>query len=123
MKGLFCAIAGGGDLATGLFLMTAPALVLRLLGIPHPGGELIFLRLVGVFVGCVGLAYLYPWIFSDRNRRIVVAFEITAMFRLAVALFIGIAVTSGALETPWVTVGAYDAILALVQIGWLARHA
>lgn len=119
---LFCAIAGGGDLATGLFLIAAPALVLRLLGIPHPEGELVFLRLVGVFVGCVGLSYLYPWIFKNR-LRIAVAFEITAIFRLAVALFVGITVALGVLEMPWVTVGAYDAIVALVQIGLLARHA
>ena len=121
---LFCAIAGGGDAATGLLLVSAPALALRLLGIPHPGGDLLFLRLVGVFVGCVGLSYLYPWLLRDRlrrARRIVAAFEITAGFRLAVALFLGVALATGSLELPWATVGVYDAIVALAQIGLLVR--
>lgn len=123
MKGLFCAVAGGGDAATGVLLVAAPALVLRLLGI-SPDGDLVFLRLAGVFVGCVGLSYLYPWLLRDRlrrARRVVAAFEMTAMFRLAVALFVGVAVASGALEMPWLAVGAYDAVVALAQIGLLAR--
>lgn len=121
---LFCAIAGGGDAATGLLLVSAPALALRLLGIPQPGGDLLFLRLVGVFVGCVGLSYLYPWLLRDRlrrARRIEAAFEITAGFRLAVALFLGVALAAGSLELPWATVGVYDAIVALAQIGLLVR--
>ena len=121
---LFCAIAGGGDAATGLLLLAAPRLVLRLLGIPHPGGDLVFLRFVGVFVGCVGLSCLYPLFLRDRlrrARRVVAAVEMTAMFRLAVALFLGVTVAAGALELPWLTVGVYDAIVALAQIGLLAR--
>lgn len=127
MKGarLFCAIAGGGDAATGLLLVAAPALVLRLLGIARPVGEsLVFLRFVGVFVGCVGLSYLYPWLLSDRSRRVprvLATVEITAGFRLAVALFLGIAVAVGSLELPWVTVGVYDALVALAQLGLRAR--
>ena len=38
-----------------------------------------------------------------------------------VALFLGIAVAAGALELPWVTVGIYDALVGLAQIGLLAR--
>lgn len=128
MKGqgasLFCAIAGGGDAATGLLLLAAPGLVLRLLGIQHPGGDLVFLRFVGVFVGCVGLAYLYPLLLRNRvlrARRMAAAVEMTAMFRLAVALFLGVTVAAGALEMPWVTVGVYDAIVALAQIALLVR--
>jgi hypothetical protein len=104
--------------------MAAPGLVLRLLGIQHPSGDLVFLRFVGVFVGCVGLVYLYPLLLRNRlvrARRVVAAVEMTAMFRLAVALFLGVTVAAGALELPWVTVGAYDAIVALAQIGLLAR--
>lgn len=121
---VFCVIAGVGDAATGLLLVSAPALVLRLLGIEHPDGDLVFLRFAGVFVACVGLSYLYPWFLRDgfrRAGRVVAAFEITAGFRLAVALFLGVAVAAGALELPWVTVGVYDAVVGLVQIGLLAR--
>lgn len=121
---LFCALAGGGDAAAGLLLVAAPGPVLRLLGIPHPGGDPVFLRFVGVFVGCVGLSYLYPLFLRDRLRRagrMAAAIEMTAMFRLAVALFLGATVAAGALELPWVTVGFYDAAMALAQIGLLVR--
>lgn len=117
---LFCLLAGGGDAVTGLLLVAAPSLVLSLLGLSPPEGSLILLRFVGVFVGCVGLAYLYPWLLkANRDRRIVSALEITAGVRLAVALFIGVAVAEGQLELPWAAVGTYDAVVALAQLGLL----
>ena len=121
---LFCLVAGGGDAVTGLLLVAAPALVLRLLGIARPSGDLAYLRFVGVFVGCVGLAYLLPWLTRDRlrrSRRIVSAVEMTAGVRLAVALFLGVAVAAGALDLPWMTVGVYDAVVAIAQLGLLAQ--
>jgi hypothetical protein len=123
---LLCLVAGGGDAVTGLLLVAAPALVLRLLGIEPPAraaGDLIFLRFAGVFVGCVGLAYLYPWLLgrARREHRLAAAVEITAGFRLAVALFLTAAVAAGTLEAPWLTVGVYDALLAALQLGLLFR--
>ena len=118
---LFCLLAGGGDAATGLLLLAAPRLVLRLLGAADPGEDLVLLRFVGVFVGCVGLAYLYPWLLRDRGHRARAAIEITAGIRLAVALFLGCAILTGQLDLPWATVGAYDALVAMAQIGLLAR--
>jgi hypothetical protein len=118
---LFCLFAGGGDAATGLLLLAAPGLVLRLLGTTVPGDDLILLRFVGVFVGCIGLAYLYPWFLRDRESRVTAVLEITAGVRLAVALFLGIAILTGRLDLPWATVGAYDALVAVAQIGLLAR--
>lgn len=121
---LFCLLAGGGDALTGLLLLAAPRLVLRLLGAAVPGdagGDLVLLRLVGVFVGSVGLACLYPWLLPGGGARLRTALEITAGVRLAVALFLGIAVMTGRLDLPWVTVGAYDALVAVAQIGLLAR--
>lgn len=121
---LFCLVAGGGDAATGLLLVAAPSLVLRLLGIAGTSGDLVYLRFVGVFVGCVGLAYLWPWLSRDggrRSRRIVSAVEMTAGARLAVALFLGVAVAAGALDLPWMTVGVYDALVAMAQLWLLAR--
>jgi hypothetical protein len=120
-QALFCLVAGGGDAVTGLLLVGAPALVLRLLGLPRPA-DLALLRFVGVFVTCVGLAYLYPWLGrAHRQGRLLAALEMTAAVRLAVALFLGIAVAAGTLELPWAQVGGYDAAVALVQIGLLAR--
>lgn len=119
---LFCLFAGGGDAVTGLLLVAAPRLVLRLLGIALPAADLVLLRWIGVFVACVGCAYLYPWLLgAGLRRRLRTAAEITAGVRLAVALFIGIAVASGGLEAPWTTVGVYDALVAAAQIGLLAR--
>lgn len=69
----------------------------------------------------VGFTYLYPWFRrADRERRIVGALEITAGFRLAVALFLGVAVAASQLDLPWAAVGTYDALVALTQIGLLA---
>lgn len=127
MKGrgpaLFCLFAGGGDAATGLLLLAAPRLVLRLLGAAAPGDDLILLRFVGVFVSCVGLACLYPWLLRGRARasRLTAALEMTAGVRLAVALFLSFAIMTSRLDLPWATVGAYDALVATAQIGLLAR--
>jgi multisubunit Na+/H+ antiporter MnhB subunit len=119
-RALFCLLAGGGDAVTGLLLVAAPSLVLHLLGLRSPDGDLILLRFVGVFVGCVGLAYLYPWFLQrNRERRIVSALEITAGVRLAVALFLGVAVATDQLALPWAAVGTYDAVVALIQLGLL----
>jgi hypothetical protein len=116
---LFCLIAGLGDAATGILLIAAPALVLRLLGISGPADD-VFLRFVGVFVGCVGLAYLYPWTLRRRGR-LRAAIEITAGVRLAVAAFLLVAVIRGAMAAPWMTVGGYDALVAAVQLALLSR--
>lgn len=118
---LFCLLAGGGDALTGLLLLAAPRLVLRLLGIAAPGGDLIFLRFVGVFVGSVGCVYLYPWLSQERGSRVATTLEITAGIRLAVALFLGFAVMWSRLDLPWATVGAYDALVAIAQMGLMAQ--
>jgi hypothetical protein len=115
---LFCLVIGGGDAATGLLLVAVPALVLRLLGIPYPMDD-VLLRFVGVFVACVGLAYLYPWLAG--GQRLEPAIEITAGFRLAVALFVTVAVLRGAMDRAWLVVGAYDAVVAAAQLGLLSR--
>jgi hypothetical protein len=116
-------VAGVGDLATGLSLVAAPALVLAALGLPAPD-ETIYLRLVGVFVGSVGAAYLYPLLLSGASRapRIAAALEWTAGVRLAVALFVAVAVAADALAGPWLLIGAYDAALALAQLALLSRR-
>lgn len=127
MKGrgpaLFCLVAGGGDALTGLLLVAAPELVLRLLGIARPEGSLGLLRFVGVFVGCVGLSYLHPWLHGrfSRSQRLAAALEMTAGFRLAAALFLAVAVPLGGMALPWITVGVYDAAVALIQLGLLGR--
>jgi hypothetical protein len=117
--GLFCLFAGLGDAATGILLVAAPALVLRLLGIAPVEND-VLLRFVGVFVGCVGLAYLYPWVLRRRGR-LRTAIEITAGVRLAVAIFLALAVLRGAMDEAWIPVGGYDALVAAAQLALLAR--
>lgn len=123
-RGLFVllAVAGGGDLATGLALVAAPAQVLSLLGLPVPG-ETIWLRFVGVFVGSVGAAYLYPLLLDRARRaaRLCAVLEWTAGARLAVAFFLAMAVAGNALDGGWLGVGGWDAALGLGQLALLAR--
>jgi len=121
---LLCLLAGGGDTATGFLLIAMPALVLRLLGLA-PEADLRYLRFAGVFVGCVGLALLYPWLWRDRrlrDRRLASALEMTAGVRLAVALFLGVAVAAGEMDMPWLKVGVYDALVAWAQLAVLFRE-
>jgi hypothetical protein len=116
---LFCLFAGLGDAATGILLVATPALVLRLLGIGTVTDE-VLLRFVGVFVACVGLTYLYPWVLRRRGR-LRPAMEITAGIRLAVAVFLAITVLRGAMDEAWIPVGGYDALVAAAQLALLAR--
>jgi hypothetical protein len=121
---VFCLLAGGGDAMTGCLLVTAPHIVVSLLSLRIPEGDLALLRFVGVFVACVGLAYLYPWVLPGglhRERRLSTAIEMTAGIRLAVALFLGVAVTAGEMDGPWLTVAGYDAAVAVAQLGLLSR--
>ena len=115
-------LAGGGDLATGLALVSAPDLVLAGLGLPA-GGETVYLRFIGVFVGCVGAAYLYPLLLASERReeRLRAALEWTAGVRLAVALFLAVAVAGGQLGWPWLGIGAYDLTCALIQVAGMTR--
>ena len=120
---LFAIAAGTCDAATGLALLAVPQRVLQLLGVPWPGGDPFALRFVGVFVGCVGLAYLAPFLAAPgprREARLRTAIELTAGFRLAVALFLGVAVTLGQ-PLGWLLVGSTDAALGLAQLELLRR--
>jgi hypothetical protein len=117
---LYCLFAGLGDAATGILLIAAPAMVLRILGISGPLADDPLLRFVGVFVGCVGLAYLYPWVLRARGR-LRAAMEITAGVRLAVAAFLAVTVLRGAMDEAWIPVGGYDALVAAAQLALLAR--
>jgi hypothetical protein len=115
----FCAVAGGGDLLTGILLLVRPAAVLAPLGLAVPAESWVFLRWIGVFVASVGAIYLHPWSLppgSERRSRLRGALEITAFFRLAVAAFVAGAVVASQLASPWLAVGGYDALLALAQL-------
>lgn len=111
--------AGGGDLATGLALVLRPAWIAGLLGVSVAPQALLFLRWIGVFVACVGAAYLYPWLWPEgpsRWGRLRVALEVTAGARVAVAGFVASAVVAAALSEPWLLVAGFDALVAIAQM-------
>lgn len=115
----FCAVAGGGDLLTGLLLLARPAAALAPLGLTVPAECWVFLRWIGLFVAAVGTIYLQPWRLppgSERRSRLRAALEITALVRLAVAAFVAGAVLAAELAAPWLAVGGYDALVALGQL-------
>ncbi len=120
----FCLAAGAGDSATGALLLLSPSVTLGCLGIVDVTSHAVYLRFIGVFVGGVGLAYLAPWIlprWRGDQARLMAVIELTAFLRLAVALFIGVTCAVGALASPWLTVSAFDAGVALAQLGLRAN--
>ncbi|MDY7094572.1 MAG: hypothetical protein SX243_16495 [Acidobacteriota bacterium] len=116
----YCLLAGLCDASTGLLLVALPAPTLALMRIPRAPVELVWLQWIGVFVGAVGLAYLYPFVLGSegRDERLKTVLEITAGVRLAVGVFVLWAVGSGRLPAPWLSVAATDLLLAAVQL-WL----
>jgi hypothetical protein len=104
---------GAMDAVTGLLLIVAPLLVLRLLGIaPLANESLVFLSWVGVFVMAVGLSYGLA--LTGRARGEVV-WMFTGLVRAMVAAYLTIKVLCGALEPAWLLVAAGDGIVAVAQ--------
>ncbi len=111
-------LAGGGDLITGLLLVFAPRWTLERMGVP-PAPEPVFLRFVGVFVGCVGASYGYgllAWRASGSNHRLQCVWEITCLFRTAAGSFVAAEIVAGTLPWPWLSVPAVDGIWTLAQV-------
>jgi hypothetical protein len=120
----FCLAAGAGDSTTGGLLLLSPSVTLGFLGIADVATHAVYLRFIGVFVGAVGLAYAAPWFlprWRGNQARLMAMIELTAFVRLAVALFVAAACIVGALASPWLTVGIFDASVALVQLAMRAN--
>lgn len=110
--------AGGMDAVTGLLLILAPLMVLRLLGIAPPSGEVVvFLSWVGVFVLAVGLSYGFA---LRGNAFGETVWMFTGMVRGLVAIFLTEKVMFGAMEPAWLLVAGSDASVAVAQ-GWMLR--
>jgi len=113
--------AGGLDFCTGLGLMLAPALVLKLMGAAPIGAEaIVYLRWIGAFVAAVGFSYLWSFFRSDV-ALLRAALELTIWFRLAAGGYSVWAIATGALPLIWVSVPVTDFALAAVQT-WLLRR-
>jgi hypothetical protein len=116
-------LAGLCDAATGVLLVVAPLLTLRLMRIEPPPAEPAYVRFLGAFVLSVGIAYLLaflPLAAARRRRRTVI--EVTAVTRGVVALVVGTAIAAGALTASWWPVAAFDGGLCLLQVAVLAGH-
>ena len=113
---------GGMDACTGLLLVFAPALVLRLLGISPPAGEgLVFISWIGVFVMSVGLSYGLA--LGGNACRGEAVWIFTALVRTLVAVFLTIKCLGGSLAAAWLVVAASDAVVAagqwvILKLGW-----
>ncbi len=119
---VYCLLAGACDALTGALLVSAPIATLELMGIAELPAEPIYMRFIGVFVGGVGLAYLYPFLYRGwSGGRLTVVLEVTALVRLCVALFLGVSIALAALAAAWSTVLLTDLLLAMAQIWMLTK--
>ena len=124
-------LTGASDTGTGLLLIVAPELTLRLMHL-HAGAEALpFLSYIGAFVLSVGVACLYGGFLAARRTdraKLEVVWLLTAITRGVVALFIVMKIAAGTLEAGWaivaVTDGAFTAIQATGLLkGWLVDAA
>jgi hypothetical protein len=108
---------GAMDAVTGLLLVVAPVLVLRLLGIAPPTADgLVFLSWMGVFVAGVGLSY--GLVLGDRRRGPTV-WLFTSLVRILVGVFVLWRIADGSLPPLWAAVALTDLVVAGVQLAIL----
>lgn len=110
---LFSLAVGAMDACTGLLLIFAPALTLRLMQVPEvPAGALVFLSWMGVFIAAVGVSY---GLVLRGGREAETVWLFTAVVRAAVAGFLIVKITLGDLPAAWSLVAATDGLVALGQ--------
>jgi hypothetical protein len=118
----FWSIAVGAmDACTGLILIFAPAMTLKLMRVPplHQS-SLVFLSWMGVFIGAVGLAY---GLVFRGNREAETVWTFTAIVRAMVLVFLIVKISTGSLPVAWSLVAMTDGIVAIGQFfilraGW-----
>jgi hypothetical protein len=118
-------LTGFSDGSTGLLLLFAPALTLRLMGLHVAAEALPFLSYIGAFVLSVGIACLYGASLVGRHgvaAKLEVVWLLTAITRGLVAVFVVTQIVAGRLEGGWITVAFSDGGLALLQAFGLARR-
>lgn len=121
----FQIVAGACDAATGLLLILAPALALRMMGVRAVPKEPVFISFIGTFVFSVGLAYLL-FARSPRSMEQVAArrsaWLITGVERLCVGIFVMIAVASRQMEPAWFSITIIDLSAGAIQLLGLRRN-
>jgi hypothetical protein len=124
-------LIGISDTLTGVLLIVAPELTLRLMRLHAPAEALPFLSFIGAFVFSVGLACLYGASLTVRGGRaskVEVVWLLTAITRASVAIFVAAQILAHTLEAGWLTVAISDGAYALIQAiglrkGWLTNAA
>jgi hypothetical protein len=120
-------LTGLSDTSTGLLLIVAPELTLRLMRVTVPASALPYLSYIGAFVLSVGVACLYGAALTRRilfSQKLEVVWLLTAITRACVAVFVLAQCWTGHLALGWLTVAATDGAFALFQAiglwkGWL----
>lgn len=113
---------GSMDALTGLLLIFAPELVLRLLSIESPSPDaLVFLSWIGVFVMTVGLSYGFA-LGKTRGAGETV-WRFTSLTRMLVAVFLMVRIANKDMAGIWTIVALSDGAVGLVQMillrkGW-----
>jgi hypothetical protein len=116
-------LAGFGDFAAGLLLVIAPQTALQWMHVSAVNDP-VWIRFIGVFVGCVGLSYLFgllTWHTVRSARELRTVWKLTAMFRLAAGSFVAVAIGLGSLDRAWTSVPIADFFWAVVQLAILSR--
>ncbi len=112
---------GAMDACTGLLLIFAPELTLKLMKLSVPTEVLPYQSWIGAFVLSTGLAYSWairqPSTERERGAREAI-WKITALVRTVIALFLTTKILTGSMSPGWATVAATDALVAVVQ--WVA---
>lgn len=103
------------DGATGLGLLFVPERIMGILRIPLPP-PLLHARLIGAFVGSVGLLYFLAWRRPAAERLVLV--EALTFLRAAVCLTTTIGVALGG-PPGYLVVGLTDGTFAALQLAWL----
>lgn len=112
---------GAMDAITGLLLMFAPSLTLRLMRLPDLASEsMVYLSWIGAFVFAIGMSYLFVGPHS-HEERVKLLWQFTAFARAVIAVFVTAQVLCGNLSAGWLTVAATDASVAMLQCWALSR--
>ena len=121
-------LTGLSDTSTGLLLLFAPELALRLMRVFVPTDALPYLSYIGAFVLSVGLACLYGAMLTRRilfAQKLEVVWLLTTITRGCVALFVVGKILSGGLAPGWLVVAVTDGLFAAIQAfglwkGWFS---
>ncbi len=118
-------LLGTSDTSTGVLLLVAPALTLRLMHLHAAPDTLPFLSYIGAFVLSVGIACFYgAWLTTlpQFAARLEVVWLLTAITRASVALFVFTSIFNRTLEPGWLSVALSDGAFAILQLIALGKH-